>query len=135
MEAWCIGKENDPDDVIMDVEKLLVSMFRSMNDFMPNEWEKPTKNTKDKNWLLISYSMEIICNLFKDACLYFSSDENFSDDWLNDDDSQALMYKFASEISSMIMSEDYGFFAGEKNIRKAGNQSLRKDFYTDIVIG
>ena len=128
-------RKNNPYDVIMDVEKLLVTMFKSMYDFMPNEWEKQTKKVKDKNWLLISYSMEIICNLFKDACLYFSSAENFSNDWLDDEESQALMYKFGSEISKIIMSEDYGFFAGEKNIRKAGNQSLRKDFYTDIVIG
>ena len=128
-------RKSQPDDVVSDVGKLLVTMFNAMNESMPDEWAKKTNKTKDKNWLLISYSMEIICKLFKDACLYFSSVQNYSDDWLSDEDSQALMYRFGTEISDMIISEDYGFFAGEKDIRKAGNQSLRKDFYTDIVIG
>lgn len=128
-------RKNHPDEVLVDVERLLVTMFKAMNEKMPDEWAKKTNKTKDKNWLLISYSMEIICKLFKDACLYFSSAENYSEDWLSDEDSQALMYRFGTEISDMIISEDYGFSAGEKDIRKAGNQSLRKDFYTDIVIG
>ena len=128
-------RKSQPDDIVSDVEKLLVTMFNAINQSIPDEWAKQTKKTKDKNWLLISYSMEIICKLFKDACIYFSSAQNYSEDWLSDEDSQALMYRFGTEISDMIISEDYGFFAGEKNIRKAGNQSLRKDFYTDIVVG
>lgn len=128
-------RKSQPDDVVSDVETLLVTMFNAMNESIPDEWAKQTKKTKDKNWLLISYSMDVICKLFKDACLYFSSAQNYSEDWLSDEDSQALMYRFGKEISDMIISEDYGFFAGEKNIRKAGNASQRKDFYTDIVIG
>ena len=128
-------RKSQPDEVVMDVEKLLVTMFDAMNKIMPDEWAKQTKKGKEKNWLLISYSMEVICKLFKDACLYFSSTRKYSDDWLSDEESQALMYRFGTEVSEMIMSEDYGFFAGEKDIRKAGNQSLRTDFYTDIVVG
>lgn len=128
-------RKAEPSDVVTDVERLLVSMFSAMNETLMDEWSKPTKRSKDKNWLLISYSMEIICSLFKDACLYFSSTRNFSNDWLNDEDSGALMHRFGLEIAKMIVCNDYGFFSGEKDIRKAGNQSLRKDYYTDIVVG
>jgi DGQHR domain-containing protein len=135
---WAPGvllRKSQPEDVVMDVELLLVTMFAAMNEAMPGEWAKKTKKSKDKNWLLISYSMEIICELFKDGCLYFSSARKFSSDWLSDEASLQLMRRFGKDISEMILSEDYGFFAGEKDIRKAGNQSLRKDFYSDIVIG
>jgi len=134
-ESGVLVRKNQPDDVVRDVEDLLVAMFAAMYETMPNEWAKNTKNVKEKNWLLISYSMEIICKLFKDACLYFSSARSFSNDWLSDEGSRALMYKFGTEISEMIVSKDYGFFAGEKDIRKAGNQSIRRDFYSDIIVG
>ena len=88
---------------------------------------KKTNKTKDKNWLLISYSMEIICKLFKDACLYFSSVQNYSDDWLSDEDSQALMYRFGmSKFVDMIIMKITDFLLAKKDIRKALEQSITK---------
>ena len=104
-------RKTEPEDVIEDVEKMLVSMFKGMNHLLATEWSKPTrKKSKNKNWLLISYSMEIICKLFKDACLYFSSAKDFAEDWLIGDKPEDMMHKFRLAISEVIISEEYGFF-------------------------
>ena len=79
--------------------------------------------------------MEIICKLFKDACLYFSSAKDFAEDWLIGDKPEDMMHKFGLATSEVIISEEYGFFSEGKDITKAGNQATRADYYTDIVVG
>lgn len=128
-------RKSDPEQVVEDVSDLIMSMLEGMSTLLSAEFEKPTKGSRErKNWVLTTYSMEVIMMAFNDAVIYFSSSESHKEHWHSDDAAKEKMHQLGNDLAEVIMSPDYGFFAQDKDIRKAGNASIRKDYYSDLVI-
>ena len=126
---------NDPSAVVDRTAHLLISYLSGIAVRAGPEWEKPPRGTKEKkNWILIAYSMEIIMNAFVDFVLYLATTDSNRQTWISMDESASLMSGFGHDVAEAMLNDDYGFFADEKDVRKAGNASVRREYYTDLVI-
>ena len=45
-----------------------------------------------------------------------------------------LMHSLGKSVALATLCDSYGFFAGNKNIKNAGNAGIRNEYYTDLVI-
>lgn len=126
---------DDPAGVVDRTADLLISYLTGIANRSGPEWEKPPRGTKEKkNWILISYSMEILMNAFVDFVLYLATVDGNRQSWLSKEESVSLMGSFGHDVAEAMLNDDYGFFADEKDVRKAGNASVRREYYTDLVI-
>lgn len=73
-------------------------------------------------------------NAFVDFVLYLATTDSNRQTWLSMDESASLMSGFGHDVAEAMLNDDYGFFADEKDVRKAGNASVRREYYTDLVI-
>lgn len=127
-------KKQDNESVITDSGDLLISFFGGINSVLTDEWNKPFTGSKErKNWVLNTYSLEIFCKLFIDGAIYFSSNKSFVEQW-NNESALILMHSLGESVALATQCDSYGFFAGDKNIKNAGNAGIRKEYYTDLVI-
>ena len=115
------------------ISQEIVSIFyESLLEKHSEQWEKPSKKGS-KNWLKTGYAYSVINIVFVSMVEFYGGLPRYKSKW-NGKQYEPLIRDFTADLSDAILDPRVGFNRENTDITKAANDSLRKEFATDILV-